>query len=117
MSNQTTHSVLTFLRLNTTMTDFAYYGISAAMTDQYFIDSGCTRTIVCSKQYMKNMQEIEPKCVKGLSGFKVYNLAGDFPINDYNGIERTLVIKDALFDASGDINLIATDDLNTTNWD
>eukprot|EP00961_Rhodomonas_salina_P218523 2953465-Rhodomonas_salina.1 len=45
MNNQTTHSVLTFLRLNTTMTDFAYYSISAAMTDQYFIDSGCTRTI------------------------------------------------------------------------
>eukprot|EP00961_Rhodomonas_salina_P247801 3348123-Rhodomonas_salina.1 len=40
-----------------------------------------------------------------------------FPINDDNGIERTLVIKDSLFDASGDINLIATDDLNTTNWD
>eukprot|EP00961_Rhodomonas_salina_P011979 160845-Rhodomonas_salina.1 len=40
-----------------------------------------------------------------------------FPINDDNGTERTLVIKDALFNASGDINLIATDDLNTTNWD
>eukprot|EP00961_Rhodomonas_salina_P249121 3367036-Rhodomonas_salina.1 len=65
------------------------------------------------------MRQIEPKRVKGLSGFKVYNLAGDmhFPINVDNGIERTLVIKDALFNASGDINLIATDDLNTTNWD
>eukprot|EP00961_Rhodomonas_salina_P143908 1936808-Rhodomonas_salina.1 len=31
--------VLTFLRLNTTTTDYAYYCISAAMTDQYFIDS------------------------------------------------------------------------------
>eukprot|EP00961_Rhodomonas_salina_P119422 1606761-Rhodomonas_salina.2 len=32
-------------------------------------------------------------------------------------MERTLVIKDALFYSSGDINLIATDDLNMMNWD
>eukprot|EP00961_Rhodomonas_salina_P216124 2919680-Rhodomonas_salina.1 len=68
---------------------------------------------------MRNLREILPKRVKGLSWFKVYILAGDlhFPINDNKGTERTLVVKDAVFDATGYINLIATADLNTMNWD
>eukprot|EP00961_Rhodomonas_salina_P279787 3779517-Rhodomonas_salina.1 len=94
-------------------------GISAAMTDQYFVDSGCTRTIVCSTKYMKNLSEIPPLLVKGLSGYKIYNLAGDlhFLINDNNDIQRELIVKAALYYPAGDINLIATDDLNATNWD
>eukprot|EP00961_Rhodomonas_salina_P026357 355812-Rhodomonas_salina.1 len=89
------------------------------MTDQYFVDSGCTRTIVCSIKYMKNLHEIPLLRVKGMSGYKIYNLAGDlhFPINDDNNIQRELIVKAALYYPAGDINLITTDDLNTTNWD
>eukprot|EP00961_Rhodomonas_salina_P254023 3433280-Rhodomonas_salina.1 len=96
-------------------------GISAAMTDQYFVDSGCTRTIVCSTctKYMKNLCEIPPLLVKGLSWYMIYNLAGDlhFQINNDNDIQRELIVKAALYYPAGDMNLIATDDLNATNWD
>eukprot|EP00961_Rhodomonas_salina_P264787 3578923-Rhodomonas_salina.1 len=61
------HSILSHLNLTNTTTDYAMLGISAAMTDQYFVDSGCTRTIVCSTKYMKNLHEIPPLRVKGLS--------------------------------------------------
>eukprot|EP00961_Rhodomonas_salina_P076528 1027677-Rhodomonas_salina.1 len=68
---------------------------------------------------MKNLSEILLLLVKGLRGYKIYNLAGDlhFPINDNNDIQRELIVKAALYNPAGDINLIATDDLNTTNWD
>eukprot|EP00961_Rhodomonas_salina_P119378 1606262-Rhodomonas_salina.2 len=79
------HLILSSLNLTNTTTDFTMLGISAAMTDQYFVDSGCTRMIVCSIKYMKNLCEIPLLLVKGLSGYKIYNLAGDlhFPIKCY----------------------------------
>eukprot|EP00961_Rhodomonas_salina_P246824 3334510-Rhodomonas_salina.1 len=108
------HSILSRLNLTNTTTDYAMLGISAAMTDQYFVDSGCTWTIVCSTKYMKNLSEIPLLRVKGLSGYKIYNLAGDlhFLINDDNDIQRELIVKAALYDPAGNINLIATDTLN-----
>eukprot|EP00961_Rhodomonas_salina_P039636 532398-Rhodomonas_salina.1 len=100
-------------------TNYAMLLISAAMTDQYFVDSGCTQTIVCSTKYMKNLCEIQQLLVKGLSWYKVYNLEGGlhFQINDNNYIQRELIMKAVLYYPAGNINLIATDDLNATNWD
>eukprot|EP00961_Rhodomonas_salina_P141753 1908705-Rhodomonas_salina.1 len=37
---------------------YASFGFSASMSDIYFIDSGCSRTIVCNDRYMKNLRSI-----------------------------------------------------------
>eukprot|EP00961_Rhodomonas_salina_P244769 3308066-Rhodomonas_salina.1 len=86
---------------NTNAIALAAFGISSAMADTYFIDSGCTSTICCNSCYMRNLQYINPVAVKGLTGYKLVQM---------------LVIENALFDPSWDINLIASDDIKATDW-
>eukprot|EP00961_Rhodomonas_salina_P024633 331846-Rhodomonas_salina.2 len=64
---------------------------------------------------MRNLQRVEPVLVKGLTGYKSYDIIGDlhFPlVSDANAVE-TLVIENALYDPTGDINLVASDYINT----
>eukprot|EP00961_Rhodomonas_salina_P245156 3312729-Rhodomonas_salina.1 len=97
----------------------AAFGISGTTADTYCIDSGCTRAICCNSRYMRNLRRVEPVLVKGLTGYKSYDIVGDlyFPlVSDANAVE-TLVIENALYDPTGDINLVASDDINATDWD
>eukprot|EP00961_Rhodomonas_salina_P227139 3071106-Rhodomonas_salina.1 len=106
---------------NTNTIALAVFGISGATADTYFIDSGCTRTICCNACYMRNLnlRHVDPVLVKGLTGFKSYYIVCDlhFPLVSDTHQIQTLVIENALFDPSGDINLIASDNINATLWD
>eukprot|EP00961_Rhodomonas_salina_P069501 933292-Rhodomonas_salina.2 len=98
---------------NSTATALSAFGISSSTADTYYsVDLGCSRTIVCNSRYAKNLRHIDPVRVKGLTGYQSYDLACDmhFPlISDDDKMETfKLVINCALFDPTGDINLIAT---------
>eukprot|EP00961_Rhodomonas_salina_P104331 1404379-Rhodomonas_salina.1 len=97
----------------------AAFGISGATVDTYFIDSCCNRTICCNSSYMQNLRCIKPVLVNGLTGYKSYDITGDlyFPLVSDAFQIQTLVVENALFDSTGDINLIASDDINATSWD
>eukprot|EP00961_Rhodomonas_salina_P280898 3794956-Rhodomonas_salina.1 len=60
---------------------------------------------------MQNLRCIKPVLVKGLTGYtgKSYDVAGDlhFPLMSDAFQIQTLVVENALFDSTGDINLIA----------
>eukprot|EP00961_Rhodomonas_salina_P105490 1420344-Rhodomonas_salina.1 len=101
---------------NTSAIALASFGISGATADTYFIDSCCTRTICCNSSYMQNLRRIKPVVVKGLTGYKSYDVAGDlhFPLVSDAFQIQTLVVENTLFDSTGDINLIASDDINAT---
>eukprot|EP00961_Rhodomonas_salina_P108685 1462953-Rhodomonas_salina.1 len=45
---------------NSTALALQAFGISNTTTDTYFIDSGCSRTIVCNTKYMSNLRRIAP---------------------------------------------------------
>eukprot|EP00961_Rhodomonas_salina_P081762 1099217-Rhodomonas_salina.1 len=105
---------------NSTVIVLQALGISNATADTYFIDSGCLLTIVCNSKYMRNLRGIAPIRVKGLTGYKTYDMTGDmhFPlISDDNSMVQTLEYQNVLYYPTGDINLIASDNINTTNWD
>eukprot|EP00961_Rhodomonas_salina_P249720 3375447-Rhodomonas_salina.1 len=105
---------------NSTSVALQAFGISNASTDTYFIDSVCSCTIVCNSKYMRNLREITPIQVKGLTGYKTYDLVGDmhFPLTtDDNSTIKILEVENVLFDPSGDINLIDSNDINKTDWD
>eukprot|EP00961_Rhodomonas_salina_P075994 1020216-Rhodomonas_salina.1 len=97
----------------------AAFGISGATADTYFIDSGCTRTICCNSRYMRNLRHVEPVLVKGLTGYKSYDIVGNlyFPLMSNANAVEMLVIENTLYDPTGDINLVASNDINTTDWD
>eukprot|EP00961_Rhodomonas_salina_P062730 842154-Rhodomonas_salina.1 len=67
---------------------------------------------------MQNLRRIKPVLVK-LTGYKSYDVAGDlhFPLVSDAFQIQTLVVENTLFDSTGDINLIASDDINATSWD
>ena len=87
--------------------------------DTYLLDSGCTNSIVCSQTYLVNLREMQPKTVKGLTGYKTYKWQGDLrlPLTDTNGRAHVMIIADVTYDPEGEVNLIATDDLTDVNWD
>eukprot|EP00961_Rhodomonas_salina_P273186 3691251-Rhodomonas_salina.1 len=61
-----------------------------------------------------------PIRVKGLTGYKTYNLVGDMHFQlttDDNSTIKILEVANVLFDPSRDINLIASEDINKTDWD
>eukprot|EP00961_Rhodomonas_salina_P020312 272790-Rhodomonas_salina.1 len=60
---------------NSTAIALQAFGISNASTDTYFINSGCSRTIVCNSKYMRNLRGITLIRVKGLTGYKTYDMA------------------------------------------
>eukprot|EP00961_Rhodomonas_salina_P038065 511923-Rhodomonas_salina.1 len=99
----------------------AAFGISSSTADTYFINSGCTRTICCNSHYARNLRQIEQvtRKVKGLTGYQSYDLACDLyvPLLSENGTIETLIVNSALFDPTSNINLIASEDVNKSNWD
>eukprot|EP00961_Rhodomonas_salina_P099680 1340596-Rhodomonas_salina.1 len=103
---------------NSTAIALQAFGISNALTDTYFINSGCSCMIVCNSKYMSNLWEITPIRVKGLTGYKTYYLAGDMHFQlttDDNSTIKILEVVNVLFDPSGDI--ISSEDINRTDWD
>ena len=85
----------------------------------YFLDTGCSTTIISNPEYIRDVRHMKPHKVQGLAGSTTYELCGDLhmPITDDNGLEHTLVLRDVLFDPSGDVNLISAHDVNQTGWD
>eukprot|EP00961_Rhodomonas_salina_P139586 1878486-Rhodomonas_salina.2 len=68
---------------------------------------------------MRNLLCVKPVLVKGLTGYKSYDIVGylHFPfVSDANAVE-TLVIENTLYDPTRDSNLVASDDINATDWD
>eukprot|EP00961_Rhodomonas_salina_P197807 2669426-Rhodomonas_salina.1 len=62
---------------------------------------------------------MEPRSVRGLIGSKTYTMSGDLhlPLTTTDGHSTTLVLCNVIYDPTGDINLISTDDINNTYWD
>eukprot|EP00961_Rhodomonas_salina_P091769 1235050-Rhodomonas_salina.1 len=51
---QTLNSTLSTLGIyNSSATALSAFGISSSTADTYYIDSGCSRTIVCNSNYAK----------------------------------------------------------------
>eukprot|EP00961_Rhodomonas_salina_P056185 754665-Rhodomonas_salina.1 len=91
---------------NTSAIALAVFGISGATADIYFIYSGCTLTICCISRYMQNLHHIKPVLVKGMTGYNTYDVTGDlhFPLVSDAFQIQLLVVENALFNSTGDIN-------------
>eukprot|EP00961_Rhodomonas_salina_P240448 3248664-Rhodomonas_salina.1 len=60
---------------NTSAIALAAFGISGGTAATYFIDSCCTHMICCNSCYMQNLRCTKPVLVKGLTGYKSYDVA------------------------------------------
>eukprot|EP00961_Rhodomonas_salina_P100828 1356726-Rhodomonas_salina.1 len=97
----------------------AAFGITSSCTNHYLVDSGCTTMIVCNNQHLCNICTLEPRSVRGLIWSKTFTMCCNLhlPLVTTDSTNATIVLRDVIYDPTGDINLISTNDINKTDWD
>ena len=97
----------------------AFGAVSSSM-GQYYVDSGCSTTIVSNPKFLKNIRQAEaPTNIAGYNGSKTLDMRGDLhlPVKAEDGSLQNIVLPYVHYDPCGHINLISTDDLKRTHWD
>ena len=113
----TTKEVLPY---TTSEVQFAFNTMNSSILHQdvYFMDSGASFTIVCNCSSLKNIHDIPPRMIQGLTGTCTITKAGTLELvfPDSNGNAFTLTLHEALFDLSGDVNLITAKELTNAGF-
>ena len=105
------------------LVDNAYnfsHGCPNSAFSEYYIDSGCSKTMVSNPHYLKNIREADaPTLMRGFNGSKTIELRGDLhiPLQTSTNESKTLILPDVHYDPTGQINLISTNDLKEQSWD
>eukprot|EP00961_Rhodomonas_salina_P226565 3063580-Rhodomonas_salina.1 len=75
-------------------------GDGVASRDVYFLDSGCSYTIVSNASVIRDLHEIQPVTIEGLTGTWVLKQGGTLTLTvpDFNGNPHDIVIENALYD-------------------
>ena len=97
----------------------AFGAVSSSM-GRYYVDSGCSTTIVSNPKFLKNIRQAEaPTNIAGYNGSKTLDMRGDLhlPVKAEDGSQRDIVLPYVHYDPCGHINLISTDDIKKTHWD
>mmetsp|Transcript_3499 Transcript_3499/g.5073 ORF Transcript_3499/g.5073 Transcript_3499/m.5073 type:complete len:156 (-) Transcript_3499:1373-1840(-) len=96
---------------------FGIMMIANASTNTYFLDSGCSTSIMSNKKYLQNLCKMEPVQIKGFNSNKTLHLMADLhlPVVDDNRSPIMIVIPNIFYYPSGEINLISSNDVNKTD--
>ena len=82
-------------------------------TFRVFVDTGCSISIINDKSRLVNVKKIRPITVNGIAGAREINMAGDLMLRvvDNEGVNRTIVVNNVLFDPDSPVNLLSSDQL------
>ena len=78
------------------------------------MDTGCSISIINDKSLLVNVKKIRPITVNGIAGAREINMAGDLMllVVDNEGVNRTIVVNNVLFDPDSPVNLLSSDQLH-----
>ena len=79
----------------------------------YFMDSGCSTTIINNVSVLHDIHNIPPVIIDGLTGSRTLTQGGTLQIEllDFNGDPYILVIPDVLYDPDVQVNLVSASQL------
>eukprot|EP00961_Rhodomonas_salina_P191994 2590808-Rhodomonas_salina.1 len=86
--------------------------------DVYFLDSGCSYTIVMNSLVVYYIHEISPRVIEGLTSSRTFIQAGTMllTVPDMDGNGHTIEIKECLIDPLASVNLVAVKQLNDAGY-
>lgn len=96
----------------------AYLGGKPAL-NSIVIDSGCSKSLFCNKDYLINLRVASRTSVQGINGTIHVTEEGDFPFNltAKNGIVHEKLIKGCLYSSECNANLLSVSDLTDAGID
>eukprot|EP00961_Rhodomonas_salina_P006333 85749-Rhodomonas_salina.1 len=93
-------------------------GESVGSDDVYFLDSGCSYTIIKNSSGLEDIRDIPPHTIEGLTGSQVISKAGTLHllVPDIAGNCHTIVVTDCLHDPLAMVNLVSIKQLNNAGY-
>eukprot|EP00961_Rhodomonas_salina_P262948 3553507-Rhodomonas_salina.1 len=107
-------------RLSVNQTHMALLALSSSVAsrDVYFLDSGCSYTIISNASVIHYLHEIPPVTIEGLKGTRVLTQGGmlTLTVPDFNGIPHVIVIPNVLYSPQATVNLLSVKQMNCTGY-
>eukprot|EP00961_Rhodomonas_salina_P114047 1534301-Rhodomonas_salina.1 len=107
-------------RLTMNQTQLALSAISGVVSPQhvYFLDSGCSYTILSNASVFRDLHEIPPVTIEGLTGTRVLTQGGTLTLTvpDFNGNAHEIEIENALYDPLATVSLISVKQMNNAGY-
>jgi transposase InsO family protein len=106
------------ISLNSTVLALNAMDGTVASKDVYFLDSGCSYTILSNASVITDLHDIEPHHIEGLAGSRIIKQGGTMrlPVTDFQGDEFVMVIENVLYDPKATVNLISAKQLNRAGY-
>ena len=91
---------------------------TAKQSDVYFLDSGCSYSIISNATVFSTMYDVPPHKVEGLTGSRTLARGGTvvLVINDSQGSPHQLIIENALYDPQSNVNLLSAKQMNDAGY-
>ena len=87
-------------------------------TDLYFVDSGCSYSIINSTESLSNIHDIPPVSIEGYAGARVITKSATLTLSvpDFDGNNYPLIVHNVLYDPLATVNLISAKQLTNEGF-
>eukprot|EP00961_Rhodomonas_salina_P168310 2268785-Rhodomonas_salina.2 len=106
--------------LTMNQTQLALSAINGMVSSQhvYFLDSCCSYTLLSNASVFRDLHEIPPVTIEGLTGTRVLRQGGTMTLTvpDFNGNAHEIEIENVLYDPLATVNLISVKQMNNAGY-